>query len=249
MRIIAAGIVLATVLTGAHAATAQAKDASCWYYTGMVGPHRIGAAMAIDNVDHLTITAANYYYVGKDVDIPLQAATRDGVVTLREPGGGIFTLRFKGDPAKARPPYTFYNTNDLTGEWRRGETMLRASISLASSGACPGEPKYADLGVTDDAAFEAMVARFIRGVTSGNVAETARSVHFPLRINRGTASFAVRDAAGLKAQWRRIFPPAYVAKVRQAVPHDLFVRNAQAMIGSGEAWFDGDGAVAINPVS
>ena len=47
-------------------------------------------------------------------------------------------------------------------------------------------------------------------------------------------------------QWDTIFTPAFVDEYRQDLPHDMFVHDGMAMLGSGEAWFDGKGLAVVN---
>jgi hypothetical protein len=44
----------------------------------------------------------------------------------------------------------------------------------------------------------------------------------------------------------RIFTTACVDAFKDAMPHDMFVRNGQAMLGDGVAWFGDKGAQSID---
>ena len=52
----------------------------------------------------------------------------------------------------------------------------------------------------------------------------------------------MRSKTQLLAHWDNIFTPAYVAVLRTAVPHDMFVNGRGAMVVNGAAWFNDKGA-------
>jgi len=38
-----------------------------------------------------------------------------------------------------------------------------------------------------------------------------------------------------------VFSPAFIAKLREDIPHEMFVDEGEAMLGQGQLWFDGRG--------
>lgn len=105
---------------------------------------------------------------------------------------------------------------------------------------------YADVTNDSDAAFEARARRFVEAVIRGDRAGAAGAVSYPLRVNaRHTRS--IRNRAALLAAWNSIFTSAVLANLRDAMPHEMFVRNGQAMVANGTVWFDGKGASVVNP--
>jgi hypothetical protein len=105
---------------------------------------------------------------------------------------------------------------------------------------------YESVTSESDAAFEARVQGFYKAVLAGDSKAAAQYVDFPLRVNRNGKSRTIHSAAELSAQWKQIFTPACDGAFRDAMPHDMFVRNGQAMLGDGVAWFGAKGAQAIN---
>jgi hypothetical protein len=105
---------------------------------------------------------------------------------------------------------------------------------------------YEDVTSESDAAFEARVRGFYKAVLARDRTKTARYVDFPLRVNRNGKSRMVKTAAQLSAEWSQIFTPACVDAFRNAMPHDMFVRNGQVMLGDGVAWFGPKGAQVVN---
>ena len=56
----------------------------------------------------------------------------------------------------------------------------------------------------------------------------------------------IRNAVELSAQWETIFTPAYLAALKNDMPHDLNIIQGQAMLGDGQAFFSDKGATALN---
>ena len=105
---------------------------------------------------------------------------------------------------------------------------------------------YEDVTSESDAIFEAHVQNFYKAVLAGDRTTAARFIEFPLRVNHNGKSRTIRNADELSAKWDEIFTPACVDAFRQAMPHDMFVHNGQAMLGDGVAWFGAKGAQVIN---
>ena len=76
-------------------------------------------------------------------------------------------------------------------------------------------------------------------------ATAANLVSYPLRVN-GRRTADIRTTAALLANWDRIFTPALKLRLRQAIPHEMFVRNGLAMVADGAVWFNGKGAAVVN---
>jgi hypothetical protein len=116
------------------------------------------------------------------------------------------------------------------------------------STANPGSRVYADVTDEPDAQFEASVAAARTAILENHRAELAQYVHFPLVVYRTPhAKLTIYNAAELAAHWDQLFPPAYVAALRGTVPHEMFVRNGMAALGSGLLWFDSKGLAELNP--
>jgi hypothetical protein len=133
------------------------------------------------------------------------------------------------------------------GTWTQGGQVLPVKLSMDSAyaGAPSGHP-YADVTSASDTVFEAQVKRFLDAVLAGNKPAAAALVSYPLAANGGAHPMSVKSATQLAANWDQIFTPALLAQLRTAVPHEMFVRNGQAMVAGGAAWFDAKGAAAIN---
>jgi len=240
----ALGLVLLSASQGAEAASGGPGDRLLGL-AGTIGHNRIG--MTLDLKGDNVVSGGHYFYVHYMKDIPVTAAVQGGEVTLNEPGGGTFQLHFKGNGSEGGKPLSFENSVGLEGTWTKGSQKLPVTLNFTdTSQGGTGSRRYESVTNESDAAFEAKVQGFWRSVLSGKKSSAALYVSFPLRINQGGKSRTISSAQELTAQWSQIFTPAYLAALRSAVPHDMFTRNGQAMLGNGIAWFDAKGAVALN---
>jgi hypothetical protein len=216
---------------------------------GTIGPYPIGMQVIVR--EQRDLKGGHYFYNKHLVDIPLQGEIEGEKVTLRGADGGVFSLHFVGKPPKPGVPLTFDYSDGLVGVWTRGGVSLPVTLR--------GDWRQLGAGrlyqaVTDepDAVFEAKVRKFLAAVQAGDRAKAAKLVSYPAWINEGdgarTQRTTVRNPAEFLSHWDRIFTPGYVAKLKKAVPHDMFVRggDGMAMILNGEIWFDAEGVKAIN---
>ncbi len=217
-------------------------------YEGTLGSQRIGMTLIVK--DGRLVPDSHYFYNRHLTDIPL-TGTADRNVTLNEPGGGTFTLQFKGNGSNGNAPLTFDNSVGLTGSWRGtdGKTYPVALIGGGGSGPAdpPGTRRYQNVTDKSDAAFEAQAQGFYKAVLAGDRAGTARHVSYPLRVNfSSTRHVQIKTPAELNAEWSKIFNAAWLRKAADAAPHDMSVVRGQAMLGNGLAFFGNGGAEVIN---
>ena len=247
VRHILLGAAVATL--AATAALAQTPDKPQFSaYSGTVGPYRIGLEV-IALPDHRTIVGGHYFYDSKLADIALTAQAGADPVDLAEPGGGVFHLHFVGNGSEHGAALDFYNSVGLAGSWTQGARTLPVKLQLETGGDAPAPGRrYAMIGDASDAVVEANARRFLQGVTSGNRDEAASAVSYPLRVYAvvGGKQLKIADKAALLAHWNTIFTPGYVAVLKTAVPHDMFVNYRGAMVAGGAVWFDDKGATALN---
>ena len=211
--------------------------------SGTLGPYPIGATFSV--LPDQTLAGAHYFYVKTLVDIPLSGQFSGAQAVLTEPGGGRFTLHFETSDKNARRPLSFYTSTALTGTWTDGKKTYPVTLNLDSSDHLAPGALYEDVTNALPAAFEAMVQGFLRSVLSGNKAQTAKFVSWPLTVNI-TPRLIIKNPAALSASWSRIFTPCTLTRIRQAVPHEMFVHHEQAMVSNGTVWFNAHGASAIN---
>lgn len=236
-----AALILILAVGIAHAQATVSR----FTFTGTVGQSRIGMTLLVSAAG--TVTGGHYFYASDLKDIPLQAGTQGSGIILFDPEGGQFALRFKGNGSEAGKSLNFNNSIGMEGRWMKNDSSYPVKLQMEQSSQGPDNARwYEDVTTESDAAFEARVQNFYKAVLAGDRTAAARYVDFPLRVNHNGKSRMVNSAALLSTQWGQIFTPACVDAFRNAMPHDMFVRNAQVMLGDGIAWFGPKGAQVIN---
>ena len=235
----------AAVIGLAGPVAAQPGTLETYQFTGTVGTHPIGMSLTIKGGTQVYV--AHYFYDSQLKDIVLVGSESGPVLTLMEPEGGLFKLKLQGNGGADGDGSSLSTSVGAAGTWTEGAQTLPVTLTMdtAYDGA-PSAHRYADVTSASDAAFEAMVKTFLADVLAGNRAGAAARVSYPLAVNGGAHPMSVKSAAQLTANWDKIFTPALLAQLRTAVPHEMFVRNGQAMVGGGVAWFDAKGVMAIN---
>lgn len=214
-----------------------------WILRGPVGDAPAGMNLAMRNRTELE--ASHIYYGSDPTDIPLEIEIRGDDILLRDPGGGLFQLHLRGHSG-ALSPSAFDSAIGLEGSYTKEGRRVNVDLGFAQLGPREtGHGWYADVTDRPDAEFESRVRQFLNGVTTGNRALAAAAVSYPLRLN-GRCPRSIPNRARLLRQWESIFTPPVLARLRTAIPHEMFVRNGLATIGAGEIWFDARGATAIN---
>ena len=132
----------------------------------------------------------------------------------------------------------------LVGSWTSGTKSYPVHLRLESITYVSDESRrYESLGVEDAQAYEREVQIFYFAVMKGNKNVAARRVRYPVHVNIGKKKIVLRSPTEFVAHWAEIFTPEYLACLKKATPHELFVNNRGAAIGRGEVWFDEKGFV------
>lgn len=233
------------VIAGGAARAQVAATVNRIVFAGTVGQDRIGMVLQIDASEK--IVGGHFFYAKDLKDIPLKAGTQGTGMILYAPDGGQFALRFKGNGSEGGKPLSFNNSVGLDGRWMKGASSYPVKLRMEFAKQMMSNGRwYADVTSESDSAFEAKVQNFYSAVLKGDKAAAADFVDFPLQVNANGKSTKVVSAAELSAQWDQIFTPACLDAFRNAMPHDMFVRNRQAMLGNGVAWFGAKGVQVIN---
>lgn len=239
-------LIYASTPLAAEAPPTPPKGLSTKQMEGKVGPYVVGMNLLLH--DHVAFSSGHYFYASKLVDIPLKGRIEGESVTLEEPDGGVFHLRLVSNGSAKGQVLTFYTSTGLEGSWTKGSKTLPVVLQFTTGyDGPPRARRYSHVTSESDAAFERRVQAFLRAVLSGDKKGAAQLVSYPLAVN-GPRPLVVRTEADLLANWNRIFTPRLIARLRGALPHEMFVRNGAAMVSGGAVWFDDKGAVAINPV-
>jgi hypothetical protein len=244
MKPIALAGAVCLLLAAGVAAKQSAGQSEQMQYSGTLGQSRIGVTLEVDNGRAIR---GHYFYQKYLKDIPVTAAQESGTRLLKV-AGGVLKLHFKGNGSEGHAPLTFENSVGLDGTWTSADgarslpVRLRGQMVLAKS---KDGRRYSDVTSESDAAFEKRVQAFYRAVLAGNRTEATRYVSYPLRVN-GKHPRTIKNAAQLLAAWDFIFTPTFMAKLRNDLPHDMFVHQGMAMLGDGDVWFDAKGAAVVN---
>lgn len=241
-RLIKAGVALA-VAVGLAGASPAAEHLEVRNLRGQIGPYPIGLQLRYAE-DANDLIGGHYFYLKHLSDIPLQGRVEGDQLILNGQDGGVFRLKLgerRGGASKLDPP------DSLAGVWTRGGQTLPVRLETSSSGTWKAGSQYWQVTTATDAAFEAMVRRFADAVVRGDRAAAADLVAYPLRVNYGPGKHRwIRNKAEFNAQWSRTFTPDTVKKIKAGVPHDMFVRREEVMLGDGVVWFRANGVTAIN---
>lgn len=211
---------------------------------GTVGGFRVGLNYTVRN--NTDLVSAHYFYASQLKDIRLTGEVRGETVYFKGADGSAFQLHFVGNGSNGNNPLTFSNSIGLSGTCVLGSRTLPVTLKMSHGTANPGQRFYGDVTSKTDAEFERMVQTTQRAILAHDVDMAVRNIHFPLKVNRDRRSFTITSPAQLKSEWPRVFSPAFIAKLREAIPHEMFVREGKAMLGDGELWFDEGGLVVVN---
>ncbi|MCP9318827.1 hypothetical protein KBX73_03350 [Acetobacter persici] len=225
------------------AAATSHPEAENYRLLGTLGPYHIGATLSV--VQDQKLTSASYFYTKNLVDIPLTGQIAGEQITLDEPGGGHFSLHFTTSDKTATKPLSLHSATELAGTWQKGTQTYPVLLTLDATDSLTPDTLYESVTDAPPAVFEAMVRHFLKSALSGNKADTAKLVSWPLRIN-GQHTQILKTPEALFAAWPHIFTPCLRLSLQRAVPHTMFVHNGEAMVDNGTIWFDAHGASAIN---
>jgi hypothetical protein len=244
-RKLAAGLALSLVAVSSASAEDPPKGLSTFGVSGKIGTYPVGMQLTVR--DHRQFVSGHYFYAKTLTDIPLTGGVDGETLTLKEPGGGTFSLHLVSNDSARGQTLNFYNSTGLAGTWTQNARTLPVTLGFSTAyDGGPRERHYGEITDQSDAAFEARAGKFLKAAARGDRAAAADAVSYPLRVN-GARARILHNKAELLAQWDSIFSPPLVAALREAVPHEMFVRQGMAMVGGGVVWFDDKGAKVINP--
>jgi hypothetical protein len=231
----------------AHVQARQSNELEQHQYEGNLGKNRIG--MTILRKGN-RIDGGHYFYQKFLKDIPITGSVKDTQITLMEDGGGTFQLHFVGNGSAGDHPLDFENSIGMDGTWKSADGTRLYPVSLRGTLIRPGADnvhRYSDVTSESDTAFESRVQSLLRAVLHGDKNTAVRFISYPLNVNFPNGKMRkFRDSTEILAAWNDIFTPAMISELQGDLPHDMFVRNGMAMLGTGEAWFDAKGLATVN---
>jgi hypothetical protein len=244
LKFLAAGLSLLALLLPVAAQPHSDFKLTSMEMHGTIGNFRVGLNYTVRNDTDLV--TAHYFYASQLKDIQLTGTVQGETVDLKGEDGSIFHLRFVGNGSNGKDPLTFYNSVGLAGDWLLGSRTLAVKLDGGYSTANPGQRLYDSVTSRPDAEFEAMVQAARKAILTGDSELVAKYIHFPLTANMDRKRLLLHTPAQLKTSWSRLFSEAFVAKLREDIPHEMFVHEGQAMLGDGELWFDDKGLTVVN---
>ena len=211
---------------------------------GKIGHFLIGLNFTVRNKTNLV--AAHYFYASQLKDIGLRGRVEGEEVLFQGDDGSKFQLHLVGNGSNGNSPLTFYNSVGLKGTWMFGTRSLPVTLGMGYGTANPGERLYDQVTDKTDADFEHMVQATRTAILNGKVDQASTLIHFPLTVNLAHRSLEIKDTDQLKKNWSIVFPPSLIAKLREEIPHEMFVHEGEAMLGPGDFWFDKSGLSVVN---
>lgn len=238
-------VIVASLITSVPSSSQQRYEQD--QYEGHLGDRRIGLTVIHDGD---RIDGGHYFYQRFLRDIAITGSKTGPEITLIGSDGGTFLLHFIGNGSDGGQPLGFDNSVGLDGTWTDGGGTKTYPVSLRETTSREGLDngrRYRDVTNESDVAFEGRVQSFLRAALSSDKTTAVRLISYPLEVNGVERKHRqLRNSAEVLAAWNDLFTPALLAKLADALPHDMFVRNGLAMVGDGEAWFDAHGLSSLN---
>jgi len=225
-------------------------DIELHQFEGNMGKSRIGMTVARRGN---TIEGGHYFYQKFLQDIPIAGSVTDSHITLTEPGGGTFHLRFVDNGSEGSQSLDFENSVGMDGNWTSAGGSRTYSVSLRGAtilSVADARRRYSEVTRESDQTFERHVQSFWHATLRGDRAAAAKFISYPLRVNFPDHSRkSYQSPTAVLSAWNNLFTPTMMAKLREALPHDMFVHDSMAMLGDGEEWFDDKGLAVLNVLS
>lgn len=236
------------------AAAPLLQDPGLYDYAGdLEGKTVIG--LTLDQRDGQKVSGS-YFYKKYLKDIPLSGEfTGERDLVLRESDAhgqpaGTFMLHFaESDPRHTRAGDSL-TVDVLTGTWTSADQSKSYPVYLALStivaGGTAGK-RYRVAGAADDTSVERNVQAFCVAVEKGDRRAVAGDLAYPVMFSLEGKRSQARNEQEFLADYDRIFTAAFVERIRNSTPHNMFANSQGIMIGDGVVWFDEKGrAKALN---
>jgi len=241
------GVIVLVLLASRSLCAAQSlsdDDLSSFEMHGKIGDFRVGLNFTVR--DKTNLVAAHYFYASQLENIVLSGEVQGETVLFKGEDGSTFQLRFVGNGSNGSDLLTFYTSVGLKGAWTLGTRTLPVTLHMEYGTVNPGQRLYDQVTPKADAAFELLVQAARRAILDHDVVRASALIHFPLTVNLAHRSIKVKNLDQLKTNWSVAFPQTLIAKLREDIPHEMFVHEGEAMLGQGELWFDEFGLTVVN---
>src|SRR5262249_12947051 len=118
-------------------------------------------------------------------DIPITGSIQGSEISLTEPEGGTFLLRFVGNGSEGNQPLGWDNSIGMKGTWTRGDRSRSYAVSLHLTtilNGADGRRRYKYVTRERDGEFEKRVKWFWRAVQEREKDTAVRFISYPLRV-------------------------------------------------------------------
>jgi hypothetical protein len=130
------------------------------------------------------------------------------------------------------------SADKFSGSWTdSGATqMLAFNLRLLASNLTSYEMRYPGLfGTQED--IEQFVKKAVAAILINDKDWLGDHIRFPLRHIAGKGFNGIADKQAMIRHYDEIFTRQFKDKIRQAYTTNLFTRNSEVMLGTGEIWF------------
>ncbi|MDR3738512.1 MAG: hypothetical protein P4L40_05780 [Terracidiphilus sp.] len=212
---------------------------------GVLGKTRTGMTLIVKSA---TISSGHYFIAENLRDIPVTGSIHDGYIALSGTDKSEFDLRFKSNGSEHGQLLDFQNSVGLIGTRRINGKVENVDLSYLTMGQLSQGRRYAYTTDLSDAQFESIVRNWRSAVLAGHREEAAKYTHFPLRVNAHLRHRTIHTSAEFFNQWDRIFTPAYLARIKKDLPHDMLGESSSLLVGlgQGDVYFGDKGIEVLN---
>lgn len=213
-------------------------------YTGTIDKYKIGMSLKFAG----TSVQGDYFYVSQRKNIAVRGTVGNGkedrqrgidrTIVLEE-------LDQNGQPVARFELEGLTGCPEMQGSWRKRGSGKTLGVSLTMEADTSGDlaHRYRGAGAASDDVVNQAAYAFWLAVKEGKKQAVAQAMHYPVEANIKGRRTALPDSAALLANYDTIFTRAYRQAILESVPHNMFSKGPDIMLGHGHAWFNAKGQV------
>jgi len=237
-------LVFAVIMMALPAPVVMAQHQEGWVddYRGVIGNHKIGISIMVLGSD----VSGEYFYLRWLKDIPIKGKINGRKIVLNE-------LDEKGKVVAVFDGHFPEHANVIEGEWFRpkGTERKKFRVLLEDSVGLTGDNRYYVAGFNNVQSVETVALQFKKAVIAENREKVASLVLYPVSVKINGKRVEIMNMADFIQRYEAIFNRAFFDRIKESVPHNMFVKAEGVMLGdSGEIWIGKRGGkariIAIN---
>ncbi len=244
-------IVLTLLMVALVTPVALAQHEAGWVddYRGVIGDNiKIGMSLTMSGND----VSGEYFYYRWLKDIPVKGKIDGRNIVLNEfdEKGNVVAI-FKGHFPEHAPEYLQQpiKYEVMEGEWARpdGTERKRFRVIMESATGLMGQSRYSVAGFDSDDVVESVARKFKEAVIAHEKATVASLIEYPIKVSVKGKEVEIKNKDAFIQRFDDIFYKAFVALIKNSVPHNMFAKSSGVMLGEhGEVWIGGtDGKARI----